>query len=174
VIQKKIYNSLYLSNNLTCNHLSILCRPYLFLIFLSLTVILLGCVSICSWDDGYSQMLSSPKEEAIIGIYYLTSASKETYTERGLDLRDTRLELRSNHEYVLIDAPSSMIDYQSTNQPFVKAGRWSVTSDKSNGCLIELEGVCVVPLCKKNNVISIPIDLGDPDECEGIVFEHLK
>lgn len=52
-----------------------------------------------------------------------------------------------------------------------KRGNWSVSCDKSYECMIELDRVCVAPLCKKDDRISIAITIGDGDECNGIVFE---
>lgn len=72
--------------------------------------------------------------------------------------------------FFLTDAPSGISDYESPTIPFSKVGAWNVSYDKSYGCLIELQGLCVVSLSEKNDRLAVPITIGDGDECNGIVF----
>ena len=123
---------------------------------------------------GYSPVDSEPTEDKMIGVYYLTKQSIADLNNDGDNLKRTKLELKGEHQYLLTDGPSEIMDEHSKNETFIKAGRWFVSCEESYGCMIELEGVCVVTLCKKDNRISIPISIGDPDQCKGVVFEKSK
>lgn len=108
----------------------------------------------------------------MIGVYYLTEQSIADLN--GDSLKRTKLELKGEHQYLLTDGPSEIMNEHSKNGTFIKAGRWYTDCAESYGCMIELEGICVVTLCKKDDKISIPISIGDPDQCEGVVFEKSK
>ena len=150
-------------------------RTGLVLILFCFTITLPSCnFGICSWDIGYTQIHSKPKDEEVIGAYTLTQESKTNFANESFDLQYTKLELKADHNYVLVDVPSLLIDRNGKEQTFTKAGRWFVSCEETNACLIELEGVCVVPLCEKNHRISIPMNIGDPDECKGVVFEKTQ
>jgi hypothetical protein len=127
-------------------------------------------IGICTWNIGYSQIESKPKDNDLIGKYFLDENSKAKYIDEGLDTKYAKLELKADHQYVLVDAPNVILNKSDWKQTFIKAGRWSVSCDESYGCVIELEGVCVVPMSKKDDIFSVPIGMGDPDQCEGIVF----
>ena len=88
----------------------------------------------------------------------------------GLNPETCTLKLNKDKSFVLENAPSEITDYSVQNTPFSKAGNWSIDCGKSYGCLIELQGIVVVPLSEKNGQIAIPIEIGDGDECNGIVF----
>jgi hypothetical protein len=124
----------------------------------------------CTWNIGYSQIESEPKDIELIGVYVLDEHSKAKYLDEGLDLTYTKLELKADNQYVFVDAPNAILNHFDRKQTFIKAGRWSVTCGESYGCVIELEGVCVVPMSKKDGIFCVPIAIGDPDQCEGIVF----
>ncbi|ATP58413.1 hypothetical protein CPT03_19070 [Pedobacter ginsengisoli] len=136
-------------------------------------VMLPSCnLGVCFWNKGYSPVDSEPAEDEMIGVYYLTEQSIADLN--GDSLKRTKLELKGEHQYLLTDGPSEIMNEHSKNGTFIKAGRWYTDCAESYGCMIELEGICVVTLCKKDEKISIPISIGDPDQCEGVVFEKSK
>ena len=124
----------------------------------------------CSWDFGYSQLNAAPSDLKVVGTYKLDEKSTSYLEDNGLNPEKCMLILNNDKSFSLKNAPSGISDYSSPTTPFNKVGTWSVSYGDSYGCLIELQGLCVVPLCEKNNQLSIPITIGDGDECNGIVF----
>ncbi|HEX8608563.1 MAG TPA: hypothetical protein VF679_07990 [Pedobacter sp.] len=143
-------------------------------LLLCVATLLVSCnLGVCVWDIGYKQINTKPDEKDLLGVFHLTEKSITHLSKQDVDLQYTKLELRGDHQYILVDAPSAIINQFDKQQTFIKAGKWSVScEDLYGGCLIELAGICVVPLTKKAGVLSIPISIGDPDQCEGIVFER--
>ncbi|RYE26632.1 MAG: hypothetical protein EOP45_03600 [Sphingobacteriaceae bacterium] len=106
----------------------------------------------------------------LFGKYILNEKSNLFLKDMGLNPVTCTLKLNKDKSFVLENAPSGITDYNTQNTPFSKTGDWSVNCDKSYGCLIELQGIAVVPLSEKDGRIAIPIVIGDGDECNGIVF----
>ncbi|OAQ39978.1 hypothetical protein A5893_17430 [Pedobacter psychrophilus] len=127
----------------------------------------------CSWDFGYTQLKVEPNESKLIGIYILSEKSKSYLKDHGLNPEICILKLNADKSFNLENVPSSISndDLKGSDGTQNKYGTWSVSCDKSYDCMIELQGTCVVPLCEKDDRISIPITIGDGDECNGIVFE---
>lgn len=125
----------------------------------------------CSWDFGYSQLTAAPNDSKLLGTYKLDEKSSSYLKDNGLNPEKCILILNKDKSFSLKDAPSGISDYGSPSIPFSKVGKWDVSYGESYGCVIELQGLCVVPLCEKDDRFAIPITIGDGDECNGIVFE---
>lgn len=123
------------------------------------------------WNTGYSQVTSILSDDEMIGLYRFTKRSIVDLAKDGYDLSHATLELKSDHQYVLVDGPSSFTYKPDVNETTIHTGTWKVTYESLSGCILELWGMSVVPLCEKDDRLSIPISLGPPDRCEGVVFE---
>ena len=146
------------------------------IILLALTSISVGCnVGICLWNMGYSQLKVKPEKSELIGIYLLNEVSNGNLTKQGYNVSHTKLKIENDGTYILTDVPASILNQSDkTSSTIIKAGRWFVDCKESYGCMIELEGVCVVPLSAKKGRLAVPITIGDPDQCEGIILEKVK
>ena len=93
----------------------------------------------------------------------------------GFAIESCCLELKSNGQFI-INAPDNIFNAygNSSKQILIKNGKWSVSDGASYDCLIELEGICVVPFCIRKDHFAVPITIGDGDECRGIVFEKVN
>ncbi|WP_207425732.1 hypothetical protein [Pedobacter sp. SYSU D00535] len=124
----------------------------------------------CSWDFGYSQVSAIPSESELLGTYKLDDKSRSLVNDHGLDPEKCSLSLKKDGLFLLQNAPPGISDDKSPTESLSKVGIWSVSSVDSSGFLIELQGLCVVPLSEKGERLAIPITIGDGDECNGIVF----
>ena len=107
-------------------------------------------------------------------MYKLNAASIEYLNKEGYNAKDCKLLLSSEGYYDLQKAPYDILSTfgNSGKKILDRKGKWTVNYDKSYNCLIELEGICVVPLTEREGRIAIPITIGDGDECKGVVFER--
>ena len=124
----------------------------------------------CSWDFGYIQLTNAPNDSKLFGTYKLDEKSRSYLKDIGLDPEKCILILNKDKSFSLEDAPSGISDYDSPTIPFSNVGTWNVSYGGSYGCVIELQGLCVVPLSEKDDRFAVPITIGDGDECNGIVF----
>ncbi len=143
-------------------------------IFVVITLIWTSCHPIiCGWDRGYKQLDELPSKDSIVGLYELTSKSKEFLYAKGFN-KNCQLIIQDSEKYVLKNLPDFVIDsYGETNgKSLNENGRWFVCCIDSEGCMIELEGIQVMPVARKEKGrISILMTIGDGDECNGIIFE---
>jgi hypothetical protein len=147
-------------------------RPRLSTYLTMLTILLFSsCHPLgCSWDFGYSQLTAAPNDSKLLGTYKLDEKSSAYLKSNGLNPENCTLTLNKDKSFTLKNAPSGISDYNSPTIAFSKAGTWSVNCGESYGCLIDLQGLCVVPLSEKDDRFAVPITIGDGDECNGIVF----
>ncbi len=118
-------------------------------------------VKFCTWDSGYEQVLQEPLKKEVIGKYILTEKSKE-YLKHNYESWPLQMELFEDNS----------LDFISNQKPSSEK-KWFVTKFDS-GYVIELTGICVTSFSTKNNQFAIPISIGDPDQCEGIVYEKIE
>lgn len=143
---------------------------------LILIIVLSGCHPLfCSWEIGYTQLKTRPDNSEIVGIYKLSDDSRDFLEARNYKKDNYKLTLLSNGEFEFKNAPDMIFDTwgESNKKLLNRNGIWNVSCAESYDCLIELQGVCVVPLTIKDNRLSIPITIGDGDFCEGIVYEKI-
>jgi hypothetical protein len=114
-----------------------------------------------------------PDRDELTGKYELTSSSMEFLAEQGFQAGECTLELFKDGQFKFTHGPDLVFNSLGiSKQQFIdKAGKWFVSCDEKFDCLIELEGVCVVPLALKNEKLAILITIGDGDECSGIIYE---
>lgn len=148
-----------------------------FLLIIICSVILDSCHPIfCNWDSGYEQLKELPSKDSIIGLYELTSNSKEFLQSQNLN-SNCQLSIMDAGKFDLKKNPDFVIgsNSKSIGKLIDKSGKWFSNCGDSYGCMIELEGIQVMPLAKKNNgKISILMTIGDGDERNGIIFERIK
>jgi len=146
------------------------------LIIICLVIIYSCHPSFCIWDSGYEQLKELPSKESIIGLYELTSNSKKFIQSKGFNTK-CQLFIEDSSKFNIKEIPDFVIDSNSrlVGKLIDKSGKWFSSCDDSYGCMIELEGLQVMPLAKgKNGKISILMTIGDGDECKGIIFEQIK
>ena len=136
----------------------------------------------CSWQNGYEKINYEPSKMEIIGKYELSEKSK-SYLNEDYNTWPLKLELSKNKQFKFLfeDNPESLADKMfsdnenGNDSKRNKIGKWFLFFDeKGKFCNFELEGICVEPLCKKDEKISIMITIGDGDECNGIVYEKVE
>jgi hypothetical protein len=115
-------------------------------------------------------LTAAPNDSKLLGTYKLDEKSSAYLKSNGLNPENCTLTLNKDKSFTLKNAPSGISDYNSPTIAFSKAGTWSVNCGESYGCLIDLQGLCVVPLSEKDDRFAVPITIGDGDECNGIVF----
>lgn len=128
----------------------------------------------CMWDYGYTPLKLAPPQKKIVGTYLLTEESLKFLKKKGFQHLKYELRLNENGQYHFSNTPDLLLlnSWGSTNCTVLnKEGKWSVTCGDSYDCLIELEGICVVPFSEGDKTFAIPIEIGDPDNCEGIIYE---
>lgn len=128
----------------------------------------------CGWASGYEQLTEITSEDIIVGDYELNAESLDYLDSEGYK-GACALQLLESGKFKLINAPDFIFDSfgRNSGQSLNKNGKWNTSCADSYDCLIELEGITVVPLTRKNDgSIAIPITIGDGDECNGIVFER--
>ncbi len=127
----------------------------------------------CSWDRGYEQLTELQSKDSIIGVYKLTSTSKEYLQNKGFE-NECLLTILDSDKFELKNIPDFLLDmYGETKGKSVdRTGGWFLSCGDSYGCMFELEGIQVMPIAKKDNGrISFLMTIGDGDECNGIIFE---
>ncbi|MFK5890630.1 MAG: hypothetical protein QM486_07860 [Flavobacteriaceae bacterium] len=132
----------------------------------------------CNWSSGYKQLTELKDISSIIGKYTLSEKSKYFLKNKGYT-KECVLNILESGNYQLTNLPQFILDdFGRENTKKINnylSGKWYVDCGKSYDCLIELNKICVTALTKnKKGVISIPIEIGDGDECRGIVFELNK
>jgi hypothetical protein len=144
-------------------------------------VLLLICFTschplICTWELRYKPITIEPDQTELIGKYELTHSSKEFLIEQSFSAQEYSLTLSKDGNYKFTNGPDFIFNnYGVSNQKTLnKVGKWFLNCAKSYDCLIELEGVCVVPLSQKDGTLSIMITIGDGDECKGIIYEKME
>ena len=130
----------------------------------------------CNWESSYTQLTTKPDRADIIGEYELTDSSKDFLASRKFTADKYTLTLSEGGEFRFNNGPDLLFNnWAESNQKLIdKKGKWSVSCTESYDCLIELTGVCVVPLAEKNGQLAILITVGDGDECNGLVYEKIK
>tara|TARA_B110000908_G_scaffold33077_1_gene39534 strand:+ start:406 stop:864 length:459 start_codon:yes stop_codon:yes gene_type:complete len=130
----------------------------------------------CTWELGYKQLTTEPDQTELIGKYELTNSSKEFLIERKFNADEYILTLSKDGQYKFTNGPDLIFNnWGESNQKLIaKKGQWFVSCTESYDCLIELEGVCVVPLSQKGGKLAILITVGDGDECNGILYKKKK
>jgi hypothetical protein len=131
----------------------------------------------CVWEMGYNKTEKLNSAD-VIGKYVLTSYSKKMmqYEGRYQNITNSILEFKSDKTYRLTDAPDWLLnDFGNSNMAyFNKTGRWSFDCDEQ-GCILELEGLQTGELLfKKNAKFFILLGIGDPDSCQGMVYESIN
>jgi hypothetical protein len=134
----------------------------------------------CSWQNGYDEINYEPSKSEIIGKYELSEKSK-SYLNEDYYSWPLKLEISENNQFKFLfeDNPESLADKifaeKENESKRNKIGKWFYSfMDKEKICYFELEGICVEPLRKKEDKISIMITIGDGDECNGIVYEKVE
>jgi hypothetical protein len=128
----------------------------------------------CSWQNGYEELDYEPSEKEIIGQYELSEKSK-SYLNEEYHTWPLRIELSKNKEYKLLFESNPENGQNGNETKKNEKGKWFLGfNDREKVCYFELEGICVEPLCKKDEKISITITIGDGDECNGIVYEKVE
>jgi len=133
-----------------------------------------GCHPLfCNWGLGYEQLTTRPANEEIIGKYQLTEKSIDFLEDRDFTADEYSLTLSDGGQFKFKNGPDLIFNsWGTTSQTLLdKQGKWSVSCGDSYDCVIELEGICVVPLAEKDGNLAILITIGDGDECNGIVYE---
>lgn len=146
------------------------------LLFLA-TVSLTGCqFALCTWSWGYKQLTEQPSKERLVGQYKLNDSSREYLSNEGFAKSEFELELFDNGKFKFLNGPDLIFDTsgKSKLQLIDREGEWSVSCGDSYDCLIELEEICVVPLCEKDGRLALLFTIGDGDECKGIVYEKAE
>lgn len=127
----------------------------------------------CSWERGYVQLTQLQTKNSIIGLYKLTSASEEYILGKEFK-NECQLTILDSNKYEMKNIPDFILAEfgESKGESINKNGKWFLSCADSYGCMIELEGIQVMPIAKKNNgSISFLMTIGDGDECNGIIFE---
>lgn len=147
-----------------------------FLLLLS-NFIFIGCHPLfCNWEKGYDQVTTSPDPRRISGIYSLNNQSVKFLTSQGFKVDSCILEIKENGQFILANVPDIALNSfsESKNTYETKTGKWNICKYEESGCLMELEGICVEPFLEGHGKFAISKTLGDPDNCEGIIFEKIK
>lgn len=146
-------------------------------IFLLALTILTSCQPLyCDWNKGYDQLTELTSEDLLIGEYRLTEESEEYLLAKGFK-KTPKLTLLESGAFNFKDAPDNLFDPfgRSLGQTINKTGRWSASCGESYDCMIELQGITVVPISRKEKgPLAIPLTIGDGDECNGIIFERTE
>ena len=89
---------------------------------------------------------------------------------------NTKLELKRNGQFVLINGPDLIFNSKERSKQTVmnKKGKWQVSCAGSYNCFIDLEKVCVAPFAEKDHRYAILIQIGNEDDCKGIVYQKMK
>lgn len=138
---------------------------------------LTGCHPLfCTWDFGYVQLNIQPAKEQLIGKYELSEASVTFLKNRKFKADEYSLTLADNGQFQFENGPDLIFNsWGKSEQKLIdRKGKWHVSCGDSYDCLIELEGVSVVPLTEKDGRLAILITVGDGDECNGIVYRKVK
>lgn len=149
-------------------------------LFLLTTIIFLfmGCFLItCDWESDYSQLTTEPDHNKIHGIYILNDKSVKYLTKEGYNVDSCILKLKNDGQFILTKTPDLVFFGsfgQRNNSYETKTGKWSVSNYEESGCLMELQGICVEPFLQRQGKLAISITIGDPDQCEGIIFEKAE
>jgi hypothetical protein len=116
-----------------------------------------------------------PSNQEVAGNYRLSNASIEYLKSHGFADQEYFLKLYSDGGFD-INAPDLILNPWGSTNHTVKGekGKWRIDCVIHRGCLIELEGICVVPITRKQNKLAVTIPVSDGDECNGIVYEKLK
>jgi hypothetical protein len=127
----------------------------------------------CVWDMGYSEIDHSVN---VTGVYHLTAYSKKMmyYEGKYKNIPDSKLKLNADSTYTITDAPDWLNNSWGTSSQkyFNKSGKWFLFCNNKNGCTMELEGIEAGNLlATKKNKINILLTVGDPDSCQGMVYE---
>jgi hypothetical protein len=130
----------------------------------------------CGWDSDYSVVKIHPDPKSLPGLYSLTGPSRKYLGDKGYNVDSCKLELRNDGLFVMTKSPGIVFNpFGASDTTYhTRKGRWFVSCDASDGCLMELEGICVEPFLEKDHKLAISKTIGDGDECEGIIFEKVK
>ena len=147
------------------------------IVLLILSSSLCGCHPLfCVWNLNYVEIDHSTKINDIVGTYNLTAYSKKMmyYEGKYKKIPNSKLQLNADSTYIITNAPDWLIDVGGTSMQeyFTKKGKWFLYCDDKAGCSMELEGVKSGDLLNtKKNKMSILLTVGDPDSCQGMVYE---
>lgn len=122
----------------------------------------------CNWDSGYDQLTTEPDHNKISGTYILNDRSVKYLTKEGYAVDSCILELKNDGQFILTRTPDLVFNSfgESKNSYETKTGKWSVSNYPENGCLMELEGICVEPFLQRQGKLAISKTIGDPDQCD--------
>lgn len=114
-------------------------------------LLLISCHPLfCNWDKGYSKIEMKIDLNKIIGVYKI---------ENDNSIFPKEIKLTENGKYYFSETESTL---------FNNGGKWMrIFSNEEN--IIDLENR-VVRLEEKNGNFALLFSIGDPDNCEGIIY----
>ncbi len=133
----------------------------------------------CTWESGYDVVEKQDEVAPLAGEYTLTSHSIKMMRYEGnyKNILNSRLYLETNGRYKITNAPDWLITQsaESYGQYVLITGKWSFTCGDKNGCVLELDGLQTGSLLHvKDHQAAILLTIGDPDSCQGMVYEKVK
>lgn len=151
-------------------------KSIIILVYLVIFFSLYGCHPLfCIWNSGYTEIDHHVKVSNLTGVYTLTDYSKKMMYYEGKYQRipNSKLQLNADSTYIITNAPDWLSNSfgESHGRYFTKKGRWSLSCYDKNGCDIEVEGVGGGGLYQKKSKIDLLFTVGDPDGCQGMVYE---
>ncbi len=100
----------------------------------------------------------------------------QMHYEGDYKISNHTLELKNNGTYEFINLPDWALDDFGTFKGKLvhKTGKWSFSCDDKYGCDINLVGMISSELMIKNNQPAVLLNIGDPDDCRGLVYVKNK
>ncbi len=96
------------------------------------------------------------------------------YEGNYTEVSESYLMIYDNGTYNLKNAPDWIIDsWGKSNKGYINhSGMWSLSCDNNEPCIFELDGIGTGDILqKKNDKLYILLTVGDPDSCQGMVYE---
>ncbi|MCC8409211.1 hypothetical protein LJ707_09725 [Mucilaginibacter sp. UR6-1] len=91
-----------------------------------------------------------------------------------INIPESYLIVHDNGTYDLKNAPDwIMDDWGKSNKNYIDhSGNWSLSCDGNGHCIFELNDISTGNILqKKDGKLYVLLNIGDPDSCQGMVYE---
>lgn len=145
-----------------------------------LVMTFVGCHPLfCNWERGYNVVENQGHAPVITGEYRLTRYSEKMMRYEGnyKNIPDSRLYLQPDGKFKITNAPDWLIteSAESYGQYVLILGKWNFECDDKTGCVLELDGLQTGELVhEKDQKTAVLLTIGDPDSCQGMVYEKVN
>lgn len=153
------------------------------LILIMILVMVLGsCYRPCSFYDDLEHVITQPTKEELAGNYKPDEKSIRMIRRLGFDINDLgQVIVKETGEFILVNAPKLFLDKWGPERISAN-GIWQLYFDEranTSHIIVEYDAVGQLKgfvnelrLYRRNDKLILFRFLGDPDECQCLIYER--